>query len=398
MRIMALATTVVITSLAPKTTPSKRVVPLLTIVDTRTDTLWGLSNVFFERATASVPFRVDGSTDTQIATIVEGPELQPVRAVRWKTDTGGWAYAVDTNGDSSFADETPLAFAPVEHARDTIYLAGFSARVQARDGAGRIVPLQFVVAGNYTYVRPRETRLGVWDVGGTQMTVRLRPRSRNDVLGRALDDWEVAIDLNADGRLMTRRDTGATVSAQQSEEVGDRPFFARGQAWRITTRTATAITIVSADPRMRAVSEGFLSPALPARTLHPSRAVPDLTRSTGDSLTVIEFWATDCPYSEQSRPALNALRTELTRAPVRWFSIARDRNDAAVDSALTSRPRLLVPASVTWADWLLFNPRTITPTYLVFDSHGRVLLAEAGASRIPLVRGALIAALRASTK
>jgi hypothetical protein len=367
----------------PSPRAASRVIPLIAFTDTRTDSLWGMSNVFFEpSAGMPTPATVHTARDVQTALIIDRPEAH-LRALRWREADSTWQYAVDTDADGDFSRETPLAFRRAANANGQVWMADFVVRIKARD-----VRLQFVYVDNYTYVRPRETYIGVWEERGERFTVRIRPRNRSGAVGLSSDEVEVAIDLDRDGAFRIRRDSSTSAIRTVKEDVGNAPFRLGTRAWRVTSVTATALTLTTVDTSTSAVSEGFIAPQLAVRMFGTNRIV-DVARAAGDSLTVIEMWSVDCPFSERSRPVLNALHAELATTRVRWFSIPREREATSIEKSLTAHPRSLPVATVTADDWARYNPMTITPTWIVIDARAKIVLHETGADRLSLVRAAI---------
>jgi hypothetical protein len=112
-----------------------------------------------------------------------------------------------------------------------------------------------------------------------------------------------------------------------------------------------------------------------------------LARSPG-RLTVVEFWSTECPFSERARPEAVRLAAALASRGAAFISMARESDTTAVRRFLAEHPRgglQLVQDSATWRVW---NPKTVTPLYYVIAADGTIRLRESGASAVRLAAAA----------
>ena len=114
------------------------------------------------------------------------------------------------------------------------------------------------------------------------------------------------------------------------------------------------------------------------------------------TVVLIEFWATDCPFSEKVRAAANALAGKHGSA-LSWVAVSREHDRAVIEKYLAKAP---MRATVTLADsaaWATYNPAGATPLFVVVDQKGVVQFTAAGASAMEAVTATvdrLIAAAR----
>jgi hypothetical protein len=346
----------------------------------------GMSNIFFAADSSH-------GTDArvEVATVMEPRGAPAVRAVRVGTADGTWEYRVDTNGDGQFADEQPLLF----HDVNGLAVAETEVDVPWGDGlpGSAKVPLQIAWSRDgYVYASLRLTLAGSWRIGARNIAVQLRPRFRG------LDDWVVAVDLNGDGVFRERRSPSDTIASHPAEDVGLLPFRVGALAWRVAgvDLRASTVRMERVPDTLRAPVEGFRAPALPMQWMDAGVERRDRARDAAfarDSVTVLEFWSVNCPFSEQVRPRINQLIQEYSGRRVRWIAVPRERDTSVVELHRAAHPSAARQAITTAAEWERWNPQTITPLFVVVDGTGRVILRESGADRVPLLRKAVDSAL-----
>jgi len=128
--------------------------------------------------------------------------------------------------------------------------------------------------------------------------------------------------------------------------------------------------------------EGFRAPALHAERLAGG---PFQLPRRPAGVTLVEFWAADCPFSEQVRAAANALAASLQGHPYTWVAVAKGSDRAALAAHLATHP---MDAEVVLADsatWAAYNPESSTPLFVVIGADGMVRLRAVGASAMDSV-------------
>jgi thiol-disulfide isomerase/thioredoxin len=140
----------------------------------------------------------------------------------------------------------------------------------------------------------------------------------------------------------------------------------------------TRLGVRPSRTRVAAV-EGLESPALSGESLDGARY---RLAPRAVAVTLIEFWSTECVFSERARPTANDLAASTRGAGFAWVAVARERDRAAVEQYLVTHPmtaHVVLPDSSAWQE---YNPMGITPLFVVVDRQGVVRYRAAGASAI----------------
>ena len=105
-------------------------------------------------------------------------------------------------------------------------------------------------------------------------------------------------------------------------------------------------------------------------------------------VVLIEFWATDCKYSEQVRVVANELVAKYGSNYV-WVAIAKDTSRRDIELHLAKYPMHGIVTMPDLAAWATYDPAGATPTFVVVDQRGIVRFRAEGASAIDVVTAKL---------
>jgi thiol-disulfide isomerase/thioredoxin len=354
-------------------------VALAPVVDSAPGSRAGLTNIFFATPGDSVQRRGRlgaAWAAVELADVVAADGLLPVHVARYKSpDDSAFRYVVDTAGTLDFTGGQQLEF----RRERSVRVADIRLTVRSVSGVVQRLPYQILLADDrYAYARIAEYRAGRITVDGRQFLLRVRPRSRNHPFYSVDPGTVLLADIDGDGQ----------ISEQAAGSVGGRPAAAEqvtpGTPFRLGRRPLQLAQIDSAGTRLilrqwsggTAAVEGFRAPAL--RGEHLAGGQYELPRRPGD-VTLVEFWATDCPYSARVRPATNALAASLGGQRFRWVGVVKGSDREAIRAYLATHP---VGAEIVLADsatWAAYNPEASTPLFVVIDSDGTVRHRAMGA-------------------
>jgi hypothetical protein len=348
---------------APAEADRHRVVELERVADTGCDQPGGWTNLFF----TGDADRAEGS----VAVFAETASGLMIEVVRRDDGSGEMQYSFRV---SSVHAEQVLEFAPTELGRCAtaeLHLEGMAYPLR----------MQVATAEEWVYGRIAEFRAGHIATDGFNARIEIHPRSR------------AAIGLNALANVdffVTRDGTDEIRTASRRLETGEVLFSDEAGEAFLLDKTAFAIDSLSTDSRRLYLSEiddvalpyrGFIAPEFAGMDLEGNAHV--LSDYLGE-VVVIEFWSTECVFSEVARAEANHLAAELDAARGTLFAMARESDVELLNVHLNSHPRasiVLLKDEETWQRW---NPETATPLYYVIDSDGHVLLRERGARAVRL--------------
>lgn len=348
----------------------------------------GLHNIFFDSGPSlrQGSLRVgDGWSDVQIADLIAEDGMQRIRVARFTPRASAeTTYVVDTSGAGDFAGAPVLTFERRERRR----VANIALVVRSRSGNERRVPYQILVADDgYTYARIADYRVGRWRLDGQDYAVKIQNSSHGHPFYAMNEGTAFMIDLNGDGQLAEKPTVTVGGRAVAAERVlASMPFAIGSHVYELAEIDSSGTWLrIRPSYRAVAVAEGRRAPELTARTL--AGGAFRLSKETG-KVVLLEFWATDCRYSEQVRSAANELVTKYGAQYV-WVAIPKDTSRAALEEHLTKYP---MRATVTLQDsaaWATYNPREATPVFVVVDQRGIVRFRAEGASAISAVTAKL---------
>ncbi len=365
-------------------TARRIVIPLERAVDNQpTGALSGQTNIFFSPVPESGVDSVRMAKEwmrPEIADVVDQAGVQKVRVLRYTIEGDTTRrYVLDTAGTLDFTKGLPLTFERIGE----VMVAKASVRVRAASGQEVTVPIQVMYAGKYTYARITEMRIGSAKIGNRQYAVRVQPRSRGHPFYANTVGTRFLIDLDSDGVFSTatsRLVNGRPVASEEAEP--ETPFALSGVYYDIESIDPLGSTLVlRPTTSTTAVAAGFKPPQFVALdlagrtvTLSNSRQKPIL----------LEFWSTECPYSEAIRESLNALHASRSEE-FEWIAMSRETDSATVGEFLQSKPRLAQVVLAEAATLKRFNPKPVTPLFVLLDSQGTIAYVTSGADALPAI-------------
>jgi hypothetical protein len=237
----------------------------------------------------------------------------------------------------------------------------------------------------WAYGRVAEHRAGTVILpNGMTSRVEVYAASRNGIRFDNLRDLEVYIDQNANGaieRYTAEQDGNALRLGEGVVEM----FTLGGQHYQLNLvgDGARHLLIQTVEPRP-APFRGYRAPTIDGVDTKGRRRVFDPA-----SLTVIEFWSTECPFSEAVRSQSIRLAEEIGRMGGQYISMSRETDSALVSRFLLDHPRGGVvllgnePGLKTW------NPELATPLFYAIARDGTIVLRERGSGAARMVAIAL---------
>jgi hypothetical protein len=359
-------------------------VSLTQVPDSSPDRWRGLSNIFFDSIPPLLRDSMRLSPDwrhVEAAEVVAGDGLQTILALRFTLATSrDTVYLVDTLGTLDFIHALPLAF----KRRGSVRVASLALMTRSLQGAARRVPYQILLSDDkYTYARIAEFRNGAITVDGHRFAVVVRNRGRNNPFFTRDAGTMFFVDQDGDG-IMAEQAT-LTVSGQPAaaEQVMPyRPFVLKGMPLEVTDIDSIGSSLrLTPARRVTAVSPNFRAPELTARRLAGSKLRLSSLRGR---VVLLEFWATDCAFSERVREATNQLAVTSGEA-LAWVALTRERDRAGIEAHLVKHPMHGIVALADSAAWAVYNPELATPHFVVIDRSGVVKLVATGATAIEVV-------------
>jgi len=327
----------------------------------------------------------DGWQGIEVADVVAGEGIKAIRAARFKVPGNDQVqYAVDTAGHLDFTNAPILTFERSGAVRAT----NLELTVRSTSGSQRRVPYQMLVSDDgYTYARIAAYRTGQFRVNGLDYAVSVRSLHRGAPFYAAYPGTVVMIDLNRDGTFAEQVTVAASGRAMAAEKVAfNTPFVLDGRAFELSGIDSGGTQLaISPSTRTTAVAAGFRAPPLSATLLDGGRF--QLSKQSG-KVVLIEFWATNCGYSEGVRAAANAF-ADSAGPGYTWLAVAREDDLGRIRQHLDSFPMHATIALRDNAAWETFNPNAATPRFIVIDRRGVVRLQAEGESAMPAVLASL---------
>lgn len=372
----------------PDGTVNRLEIPLTRTIIDDTPPFAGLTNLFFNTPDSGIavqaPDEARGDT-VELALLYGGGDDTPaIRVARYRGPSGELAYRVDTDADLDFEDEIPLDF---EREGDfliasvSIPWTVLAPATPGFEGGADSVRYQVLrtADGRWIYGRIAEERTGtIAFPTGRRMGVVLRPRSRDHPFYSA-DDSRLYLDKDGDGKIATEPSVTRDGRPAAAEEVDMRePFLAEGRAWRVDQiAPAGNHLVVNATNVEVATAEGFQAPSLEVTALDGSVLSLDSLRG---GPVLIDFWSTECTYSEAVRPELNALVDRFAGDGFERISIAREESVSEVEAFLENHPRNGQVVAGAADVWERYNPDVVTPMLVLIDGDGIIQFRGRGAS------------------
>ena len=344
--------------------PSLEVLPLTRVANRQCDDAEGWSNLFFEG---------DSADATEVVARFAAPQAGSLVEIVRRGDPGGSPrYTTRVAGQES---QAPLEFEPMER-------GSCSTTEVSLPGMGTPVRIQVAISDRWVYGRVAEHREGVLVTPAESVHIEVQARTRNGLRFNELSGVQLFVDQDGDGRVRRRSELGPS---GRTVLVGD----AVGQRFKVDDAAFEVLGLSDggADITLRRVEDapapfrGFKSPDLIGTKLD---GTPFRLGDSAGRVVILEFWSTECPFSERARPDAQLLAAQLQSGGGRYISIARESDIAAVRKHVEENPRggtLLVGEESTWRSW---NPETVTPLYYVISPEGQIRLREAGAAAVRL--------------
>ncbi len=358
-------------------------VPLSRAVLPDTGQLTGSSNIFFGKITTPDSGYSLGWKEPEVASLLENELFLPINIVRYKDASGATHYVIDTDGDSNFLDDQDLKFRTL--ADRSIADADVEIRYRSSiPSKSWKVRYQIILAGGYTYARIAEYRTGILNLRGKGYSLTLRPFGRNTPYFSLSGTTVCFIDMNRDGSFSDRWGLRAEGEIVPSEEIQlSEPFMIQGKKLKavVIDSIGSALSIrESFDDK--ALSVGFHAPDFEFIDLH---GVAHSLERIGGKVTLLMFWSTTCPFSEQIRPKLNSIIKRNESQTFSSFALSRETDTSEVKSYVKSHrydATVGIPDSTLWRR---YNSRTITPLFYLIDRDGIIRLIAPGASMAPVL-------------
>ena len=361
----------------------------LTQVPDRTPDRWrGMSNLFMDSlppATTDSVRTPSEWTSMKLTDIVSNAGLRSIRVLRFTTNGNPQPqYAVDTVGDLDFTHAPVLTFERYKN----ILVANIELTIRATSGNERRVPYQVLVSDDgYTYARIADFRTGTIRVDGRDFAVRVRNLTRGHPFYAPNAGTEFMVDLNGDGQFAERATVtveGRPVAAEQV--LAETPFMLAGRMFEVADIDSAGFRLrIRPSTREVAVAENRRAPEFVANQL--PTGVFRLSQQVG-KVVLIEFWATDCKYSEQVRVAANELVAKYGSKYI-WVAVAKDTGRSDIEMHLAKYPMHAIVTMPDSAAWATYDPAGATPTFVVVDQRGIVRFRAEGASSIGAVTAKL---------
>jgi thiol-disulfide isomerase/thioredoxin len=350
-------------STGPDEQNRQHVLELERVSGTDCDEPGGWTNLFF----TGDPVAPTGS----VALFAEVAPGLPIEVVRRNDDGREIRYSLRI---PSRLEEEVLVFTPTR--------LGRCATAEFRlEGVAHPLRIQISTAEEWVYGRIAEYRAGYFSTEGYRTRVEVHPGSRDAIGLNTVEHVEIYVgsDMTKPVRRFSERlESGEVVFA---DHVG--PAFLIG-------RTGFGVDSLSTDSRRLYLTEigdttlpyrGFVAPEFAGIDLDGNAHW--LSGHLGQ-VVVVEFWSTECAFSELARPQANQLAAALESAGGTYIAMSREPDANMVHVHLEGHPRtsvVLLRDEETWQRW---NPETATPLYYVIGSNGRVLMRERGAQAVRL--------------
>ncbi len=359
-------------------------VTLTRVADPSPERWRGMNNILFD----SIPTVLRDSMTVspawrhvEAAEVVADSGLKTVLALRFSsTASGDTTYLVDTEGNRDFLHAAPLNF----ERRGTIRVANFALTVRTRLGAFRRVPYQVLLSDDkYTYARIAEYRTGSVLIDGRQFAIVVRNRGRSHPFFTPDAGTVFLVDQDGDG-IMAEQAT-MTLSGQPAaaEQVFPfRPFLLYGRPFEVTDIDSSGSLLrIRSATRTTAVSPSFRAPDIIAQRLAGGQL--RLSNMLG-RVVLLQFWATDCVFSERARDALNQLAAASGDA-LAWVAVSKERDRGIIEQHLAGHPMRGIVVLADSAAWAVYNPELATPHFVVIDRGGVVRFVASGATAMGVV-------------
>ena len=264
-------------------------------------------------------------------------------------------------------------------------VANLALEVRSVTGRRQRLPYQVLLSDDgYTYARIAEYRIGHVTVDGREYGLKVRAASRDHPFYGVNPGTKIFVDLDGDGQIAEQATVTAGGQPTAAEQVTQgAPFVLGGRAFEFSAIDSGGMWLVMVPSHTSvAAVEGFTSPSLTGDAL--TGEAYTLPRKPG-KVTLIEFWSTECGFSEKIRPAANALWASLQGKSYQWVAVARERDRELVTRHLDNHPMNGIVVLSDSSTWATYNPAGVTPLFVLVDQQGTVRYRATGASAIDAV-------------
>jgi thiol-disulfide isomerase/thioredoxin len=359
-------------------------VPLTPVADPSPERWRGMTNIYFD----SIPTLLRDSMQlspewrhVEAAEVVSDSGLYSVRALRFSlAASGDTTYLVDIEGTLDFLHAVPLTF----ERRGNVRVANVPINVRTRRGGSRTVPYQVLVSNDmYTYSRIAEYRSGSVTLDGHEFAIVVRNRGRNHPFYTPDAGTVFWVDQDGDGKMAEQATLTVSGQPAAAEQVMPfRPFLLNGTPLEVTDIDSSG-SVLTLKPvrRTAAVSPSFRAPEIVAQRLAGGELRLSAMRGR---VVLLQFWATDCAFSERVREAANQLAAK-SGASLAWLAMSKERDRGVVEQHLIKHPMNGIIVMADSAAWSVYNPELATPHFVVIDRRGVVRLVATGVTAMDVV-------------
>lgn len=359
-------------------------IPLARAADLSPERWRGMTNIFFDSIPKSLRDSMQMSPawrHVQAAEVVSGRGLHTVLVLRFSSAVSNdTTYIVDTEGTLDFLHATPLSF----ERRGSIRVANVAINVRTRSGVARRMPYQVLVSDDkYAYARIAEYRTGSVTVDGRPFAILVRNRGRNHPFFARDVGTVFMVDQDGDGQLAEQATlTVSGLPAAAEQVMPFRPFLLNGRAYAVTDIDSAGESLqLSPVSRVAAVSPSFRAPDIIAQ--HVAGGEVRLSAMRG-RVVLLQFWATDCAFSERVRDATNQLVAASGGSLVR-LAMSKERDRGVIEKHLATHPMNGIMLAADSTTWSVYNPEFATPHFVVIDQCGVVRLVATGVTALEVV-------------
>lgn len=284
----------------------------------------GLANITFAPLDDSLRARaVLGAAwqQLEVVDVIDGRGIRPVYVARFREpESDSLRYVLDTAGTLDFVNGRTLTFRRAGRVR----VAQVELTVRSVADATVRRPYQVLLADDgYRYSWIAEYRSGEISAGRRSFVVRVRSRSGGHPFAALDPGTVVLVDLDGDGTITEVPSVSVGGRMASSEQlVPFAPFQLGGELLEVTgiDSAGTALRLRRSHRQVAAVP-GLRAPELQATLLDGAR---DRLSADAGRVRLVEFWATDCAFSEMVREPLNALARDARARPFTWLALARE--------------------------------------------------------------------------
>jgi cytochrome c biogenesis protein CcmG, thiol:disulfide interchange protein DsbE len=343
--------------------------------------LWGISNIDFQDVGKIQVLCPEEWTDLKIAAVLESKDYLPVSCLRFKDAQDQEQYALDTDADFDFSDESFLEF----ETRKNMSIAGADILIQPLDEVDSYTRYYEIIIGRKGagFARIGEYRKGTLRLDNEEYPLILRAVRRNKPDFDLSAGTQCLIDLNQDGDFSLRWRTAPSGDIIAPEQVPlNAPFRINDQTFQATDidRHGTKLVIESSAVDT-APSIGFKAPDFEAVTYNnKTYSLQDLK----GQVILMEFWSPDCRFSAKVRSWVEYIAGKYGDR-VTILSVMIRPDETAYENYLKDHKMSSIVVQANEDLMETYNPGVITPTFFVIDKSGTIQFKGSGITVIEVV-------------